>query len=131
MLRSGETLQIEALSSLASKEPKQLLIKQSNTGKRLLHHIYQQFCTSGLIPVPQAEDDVHRLHALFDVALQHGLASVIIDYVLEVCSDPTLTSRYITLSLSKPYKVAVNIISMATFEEGLNSEGNVAIYEFI
>ncbi len=85
---------IDALNSLANRDPKELLVVQGTTGKRLLHHIYQQCCTSGLIAVPRAEDDVQRLHALFDVAQQHGLASVIVDYILEVCSDKTMTSRY-------------------------------------
>lgn len=35
---------------------------------------------------PQAPlDDVARLHALFDVALDHGLVSVVVHYVQEVC----------------------------------------------
>lgn len=93
MLKTDSSAQVEALGALASKDPKQLLVKQAHTGKRLLHHIYQQCCTSGLIPVPRAEDDVQRLHALFDLALQHGLAAVAVDYILEVCADQTLTSR--------------------------------------
>lgn len=93
MLKTNDAARAEALNSLASREPKELLIIQSTTGKRLLHHIYQQCCTSGLIAVPRAEDDIQRLHALFDIAQQHGLASVIVDYILEVCSDETLTSR--------------------------------------
>ena len=93
MLKTGDAARAEALSSLASRNPKDLLIVQGTTGKRLLHHVYQQCCISGLIAVPRAEDDVQRLHALFDLAQQHGLASVVVDYILEVCSDETLTSR--------------------------------------
>lgn len=84
---------MEALSAMAGKEPKHLLIKQSNTGKRLMHHLYQQCCTSGLIPVPTAADDVQRLHALFDLCQRHALGAVIVDYILDVCLDPSLTSR--------------------------------------
>ena len=94
MLKTGDAARIEALGSLANRDPKELLVVQGTTGKRLLHHIYQQCCISGLIAVPRAEDDIQRLHALFDLAQQHGLASVIVDYILEVCSDETLTSRY-------------------------------------
>ena len=91
--KTGAEAQAEALSSLCSREPKQLLVKQAVSGKRLLHHLYQQFCISGLIPLPTASDDVQRLHALFSVATQHGLANIIVDYVFEVCLDAALTSE--------------------------------------
>lgn len=92
MLKSEASSRLEALSSLASKDPKHLLAIQA-TGKRLLHHTYQQCCTSGLIATPTAADDVQRLHALFDIAIQHGMTSLLVDYILEVCSDAALTSR--------------------------------------
>ena len=86
--------QSDALRSLAGRPCKELVKRQTQTGKLNLYHIYQYFCTSHLIPRPLATDDVARLHAIFDVALDRGLSSVIVGYVKEVCSDPSLTSRY-------------------------------------
>ena len=114
MLKPGVAARAEALSSLANRDPKELLMIQSTTGKRLLHHIYQQCCISGLISIPKAEDDVQRLHALFDLAQQYGLASVIVDYILDVCSDETLTSRW-AFPFSKAESLLL-IIHLATYE---------------
>jgi hypothetical protein len=87
------TAQQDALFTLAGRSPRELVKKQSQTGKLNLYHIYQSFCNSKLISSPLATDDVARLHAMFDVALTRGLTSVIVDYVTGVCSDPSLTSR--------------------------------------
>ena len=62
-------------------------------GRRLVQTIYEQSLKVGLTD-DTARGDVERLYSLFDLALAHGLSSIILDYVLEVCSDPFLTSRY-------------------------------------
>lgn len=90
---AASTAQVDALGSLVGRPCKELVLKQRRTGKLNLYHIYQSFRTSGLISTSQATDDVGRLHALFDVALDRGLSSVIVGYILEVCSDSSLTSR--------------------------------------
>lgn len=50
-------------------------------------------CRAAGLTGAAASDDVARLHALFDVALGHGLGSLVVDYVIEVCSDRFSTSR--------------------------------------
>ena len=37
--------------------------------------------------------DVAALHAVFDAALAGGLGCYVLDYVVEVCGDPLMTSR--------------------------------------
>ncbi len=50
-------------------------------------------CRAAGLTGAAASNDVARLHALFDVALGHGLGSLVVDYVVEVCSDRFSTSR--------------------------------------
>ena len=59
---------------------------------RLITTITTQCRAAGLTGAAGG-NDVARLHALFDVALGHGLGSLVVDYVIEVCSDPFYTSR--------------------------------------
>lgn len=51
-------------------------------------------CRAAGLTGATGSNDVARLHALFDVALGHGLGSLVVDYVIEVCSDPFYTSRF-------------------------------------
>ncbi len=53
----------------------------------------QTQCRAAGLTGAAAGDDASRLHALFDVALSHGLGSIVVDYVFEVCSDRYYTSR--------------------------------------
>jgi hypothetical protein len=53
----------------------------------------QAQCRAAGLTGAAAGDDASRLHALFDVALSHGLGSIVVDYVFEVCSDRFYTSR--------------------------------------
>ena len=57
-----------------------------------MDRLYAQCRAAGLTGA-SAGDDASRLHALFDVALSHGLGSIVVDYVCEVCSDRFYTSR--------------------------------------
>ena len=49
---------------------------------------------AGLTSSPCASD-VQRLHAVFEVAVLHGLACLVVDYLALVCADPLFTSRCI------------------------------------
>lgn len=81
-----------ALDALAGSRPGDWLTQRSESGSRLLHTLHEQCSAAGLTPQSVAQDDVATLHALFDVALEQGLGELLVDYVVEVCSDPFLTS---------------------------------------
>ena len=68
------------------------LPRSALNGVRPVQILYEK-CLEAGIAKPGARDDVERLLLLFDIALAHGLGSIILDYVLEVCSDPFFTSR--------------------------------------
>lgn len=70
----------------------------TDDGSRLVQLLFEQTLQEGLTNT-DAQGDVECLHALFDVAVSHGLGNVVLDYVVEVCSDPFLTSRYVGNSM--------------------------------
>lgn len=82
-----------ALQRLAAVAPRDL-VRVTQSGRRLFHELLLQCRAAGLTAGPSSEHDVAHLHALFDVALQYGLGSLIYDYVVEVCSDKYCTSRF-------------------------------------
>lgn len=84
--------QAETLQRLASTPVRDLVSIDTQGEKELFYH-YLACCTSKLVLSPDATDDIARLHALFDVAVSHGLPSLIVDYVEDVCADSSLTSR--------------------------------------
>lgn len=82
----------DALASLASTPPRQYL-QRTDAGTSILQELHQQCIEAGLVPATAAAtDDISRLHALFDVCLDHGLGSLVLDYVSDVCADRLLTS---------------------------------------
>lgn len=81
-----------ALQRLAAVAPRDL-VRLTQSGRRLFHELLLQCRAAGLTAGPNSEHDVAHLHALFDVALQYGLGSLVYDYVVEVCSDKYCTSR--------------------------------------
>ncbi|BDA43683.1 E3 ubiquitin-protein ligase HOS1 [Coccomyxa sp. Obi] len=80
-----------ALQRLAAVAPRDL-VRVTQSGRRLFHELLLQCRAAGLTAGPNSEHDVAHLHALFDVALQYGLGSLVYDYVVEVCSDKYCTS---------------------------------------
>lgn len=76
---------MEVLESLAETPPAALLAKQAS-GQSALRELYGGAAAAGLVPAG-ASDDIARLHALFDVALDHGLGGLVRDYVAEVGAE--------------------------------------------
>ncbi|KAK9824980.1 hypothetical protein WJX81_002675 [Elliptochloris bilobata] len=81
---------IAVLERLADTPPRELA-RTGADDRRVLHSLFLQCRAAGLTGAP-GSNDVARLHALFDVALGHGLGSLVVDYVVEVCSDRFYTS---------------------------------------
>ena len=81
-----------ALLAVAATAPKDLT-GQGDHGKTKLHKLVIQCQAAGLAAPVDGSNDVALLHAFFDVALQHGLGSVVYDYVVEVAADKYCTSR--------------------------------------
>lgn len=80
----------DVLAALAATPPRQYL-QRSDAGVSVLQALYQQCVGAGLAS-EHTSDDIARLHGLWDVALEHGLGSLVLDYVHDVCSDRLLTS---------------------------------------
>ena len=68
------------------------LCRRSSTGERPVQTLHELGIEGGLCDTV-ARDDVERLYAVLDLALSHGLGSIILDYVTEVCSDAFCSSR--------------------------------------
>lgn len=71
-----------ALDALADTSPREYLRRSG--GRSLLHILYAQCESAGLIAGQGDADDVARLHALFSVATAHGM-NLAVDYITEVC----------------------------------------------
>ena len=71
------------LEQLAETAPKAYLQRQPS-GQSLLRELYAHAAEAGLLPAGAGGDDIARLHALFDVALDHGMGGLVRDYVAEV-----------------------------------------------
>lgn len=71
------------LEQLAETAPKAYLQRQPS-GQSLLRELYAHAAEAGLLPGGAGGDDIARLHALFDVALDHGMGGLVRDYVAEV-----------------------------------------------
>lgn len=74
--------------------PPRSLPRADASGVRPLRLLADALADAGLAPRAQAGDDVAALGALFDGALAAGLGCVVLDYVVEVCGDPLMTSRW-------------------------------------
>ena len=92
LMTQASRLQAAALQRLASVSP-QDLVKVTASGHRLLYDLFVECAQARLCHAAGASDDLQRLHAVFTVALNNGLGSLIHDYVVEVCSDSSFTSR--------------------------------------
>ena len=72
----------DVLHALCQTPPTSYL-QRLPTGLTTLQTLYDHAAEAGLVP-SSANDDIARLHALFDVALDHGMGSLVRDYVTEV-----------------------------------------------
>ncbi|GAB4815684.1 hypothetical protein N2152v2_002730 [Parachlorella kessleri] len=83
---------MDALAALAATPPRQY-VQRLETGASTLQELYARCLEAGVLPATAAAlDDISRLHSLFDLALDHGLGSLVLDYVTDVCGDRLLTS---------------------------------------
>ncbi len=73
---------LELFEALAETPPRAYL-QRTPSGQSLLRQLYQQAAEADLV-ARSAPDDIARLHALFDVALDHGLGGLVRDYLTEV-----------------------------------------------
>lgn len=80
---------LAALQQLVDAAPSTYISKTN--GARIVRFLYNS-CRSARLTDVEAPTDVSALEAVFDVALRHGLGSLILDYVHEVCMSRTLVS---------------------------------------
>jgi E3 ubiquitin-protein ligase HOS1 len=81
---SGSQLQLDVLELLAEQSPKSYLSRRAS-GQSVLRELYAQAAEAQLVPPSSPNsDDILRLHALFDVALDHGMGGLVLDYIAEV-----------------------------------------------
>lgn len=84
----------EALQSLVLASPASLL--DEIDGTTVLAVLYDSCESAGLLSSP-AEDDSNRLYGLFNVALEHGAGSVVLDYLEQVrCALKSMKSMHRT-----------------------------------
>jgi hypothetical protein len=84
-----------ALAALAAT-PCRDLPRAGPSGTRPVQALAARLAAAGLSEWADNADnaaDVAALHAVFDGALAGGLACYVLDYVVEVCGDPLMTSR--------------------------------------
>ena len=81
-----------ALDALTARPVTEWPKREPGGRQRGVQSVYAACQRAGLTAQPCASD-VQRLHAVFNVAASSGLASLIVDYVALVCSDPFFTSR--------------------------------------
>lgn len=74
---------VDFLEQLSETAPKAYLQRQPS-GQSLLRELYAHAAEVGLVPAGAGGDDIARLHALFDVCLDHGMGGLVRDYVAEV-----------------------------------------------
>jgi hypothetical protein len=81
---SGAQLQLDVLELIAEQSPKSYLSRRAS-GQTVLRDLYAQAAEAQLVPPASPNsDDILRLHALFDVALDHGMGGLVLDYIAEV-----------------------------------------------
>lgn len=68
------------------------LCRRAATGERPVQALYDLSTEHGLCSTT-ARDDVERLYSIFDLAVVHGMGSIVLDYVEAVCLDPFCSSR--------------------------------------
>ena len=72
----------QALLNLAEISPNSYL-NEPNQGCTVLSDLHKQCALANLLSSP-AGDDAEKLYGLFNVALEHGLGSLILDYLKQV-----------------------------------------------
>lgn len=86
-----------ALAALAAVHPRDIPRTTGTASARPVRSLAAKLAAAGLVAKPADgggdDDDVACLHAVFDAALAGGLGCVVLDYVMEVCGDPLMTSR--------------------------------------
>ena len=75
--------QLEVLEQLAELAPTQFL-ERTPGGQSTLRELYIQAAEADLVPSSAAADDIARLHGLWEVALDHGMGGLVLDYLSQV-----------------------------------------------
>lgn len=74
-----------ALQALAITSPT-LYLSESSPGTTVLTTLHGQCLEAKLLSAPSAADDAEKLYGLFNVAVDHGLGSLVLDYIAQVGS---------------------------------------------
>jgi hypothetical protein len=82
---------MEAVDLLIQVAPREAYRKTAD-GTRRYAGVYRQAVAAGVLPA-RSVDEVQALHAVFDLAVEHGYGAWVLDYVEEVCSDEYCTSN--------------------------------------
>jgi hypothetical protein len=72
-----------ALQALAHTSPNSYL-NESDSGISVLANLHDQCRSAGMLSSSSADDDAERLYGIFNVALECGLGSLVLDYVAQV-----------------------------------------------
>ena len=80
----------EVLRSVAATPPADWF-EHSGSDSRVLGQLVRS-CVSSVTWSDLKRDEAKQLHALFDLVLDHGLGSVIVDFIWEVCANPAMAS---------------------------------------
>lgn len=72
-----------ALQCLAQTSPTLYLNESNNSGISVLASLHEQCESVGLLST-SADDDAERLYGIFNVALEHGLGSLVLAYIAQV-----------------------------------------------
>jgi hypothetical protein len=73
-----------ALQSLAQTSPTLYLNESNNSGISVLATLHDQCGSAGMLSTSSADDDAERLYGVFNVALEYGLGSLVLEYVAQV-----------------------------------------------
>lgn len=95
-------LQVEWMEALAATAPTEYL-RRSPDGTSKLGQLYGLAADAGLVP-PTAADDIARLHSLFEMALDHGLGGIVLDYIELVRPARRLHPEPGRASLTSPWR---------------------------
>jgi hypothetical protein len=68
---------------LAQTSPTLYLNETNNSGVSVLASLHEQCGSAGLLSI-SAVDDAERLYGVFNVALEHGLGSLVLAYIAQV-----------------------------------------------
>ena len=92
----------EALSDLAITSPALYLNTSPATGTTELSRLYHQCAVAGLVSSSPTDDPAQQLYGLFNIAIEHGLGALLLDYLSQVSfatrpliSTPTPTLHHL------------------------------------